>query len=97
MVNMTKLFLKEGKHVLKYLRGTTEYGLWYKQTEGLKLQGFTDADWGSSPLDRKSTLGGIFSIGSTSVSWYRRKQRSVALRSTEAEYMAASQAECEAI
>ncbi|MCY6488056.1 Ty1/Copia family ribonuclease HI, partial [Actinobacillus pleuropneumoniae] len=41
--------------------------------------------------------GGVFSIGSTVVSWYSRKQRSVALSSAEAEYMAASLAACEAI
>jgi hypothetical protein len=63
----------------------------------VKLQGFTDADWAGSPSDRKSTSGGIFSVGSTTVSWYNRKQRSVALSSAEAEYMAASQATCEAI
>jgi hypothetical protein len=50
-----------------------------------------------SPTDRKSTSGGIFSIRSTFVSWYNRKQKSVALSSVEAEYMAASQAACEAI
>jgi hypothetical protein len=50
-----------------------------------------------NPTDRKSTSGGIFSIRSTVVSWYSRKQRSVALSSVEAEYMAASQAACEAI
>jgi hypothetical protein len=63
----------------------------------VKLHGFTDADWAGSPTDRKSTSGGIFSIRSTTVSWYNRKQRSVALSSAEAEYMAASQAACEAI
>jgi hypothetical protein len=63
----------------------------------VKLHGFTNADWAGSPMDRKSTSGGIFSIGSTIVSWYNRKQRSVALSSAEAEYMAASQATCEAI
>jgi hypothetical protein len=63
----------------------------------VKLHGFTDADWASSPTDRKSTSGEIFSIGSTVVSWYNRKQRSVALSSAESEYMAASQAICEAI
>jgi hypothetical protein len=63
----------------------------------VKLHGFTDADWAGSPTDKKSTSGGIFSIKSTVVSWYSRKQRFVALSSAEAEYMAASQAACEAI
>eukprot|EP00253_Pinus_taeda_P002475 PITA_02475 len=53
--------------------------------------------WAGSPTDRKSTFGGIFSIGSTTISWYNRKQRSVALSSVEAEYMATSLAACEAI
>eukprot|EP00253_Pinus_taeda_P003049 PITA_03049 len=67
-VQPTKPFWKAAKHVLRYLRGTTQYGLWYKQTEGVKLQGFMDADWAGSPLDRKSTSGGIFNLGSTAVS-----------------------------
>jgi hypothetical protein len=62
----------------------------------VKLHGFTDEDWAGSPTDIKSTSGGIFSIGSTVVSWYNNKQRSVALSSTEAEYMVVSQAACEA-
>ena len=61
------------------------------------MHGFTDADWAGSPIDRKSTLGGIFSIISSTVSWYSRKQISVVLSSAEAEYMAASLAACEAI
>ena len=48
-------------------------------------------------MDRKSTSGGIFNIGSTIVSWYSRKQRSVPLSSAEADYMAASLAACKAI
>eukprot|EP00253_Pinus_taeda_P035257 PITA_35257 len=73
MVQPTKLFCKEAKHVLRYLRGTSQYGLWYRRTEGVKLQSFTDADWAGSPSDRKSTSGGIFNLGSTTVSWYNRK------------------------
>ena len=68
MVNPTKLFWKAGKHVLRYLRGTSEYGLWYRQMDEVKLHDFMDADWVGSPLDRKSALGGIFSIGYTTVS-----------------------------
>jgi hypothetical protein len=73
MVKPTKLFWKAGKHVLRYLKGTSEHGLWYRQTDEVKLHGFTDADWAGSPIDRKSTSGGIFSIGSTVVSWYSTK------------------------
>jgi hypothetical protein len=56
-----------------------------------------DADWVGSPTNRKSTSGGIFSIVSTTISWYNRKQRSMAVSSAEAEYMAMSQVACEAI
>ena len=63
----------------------------------MKLHGFIDADWVGSPMDKKSTSRGIFSIGSTAVSWYSRKQRSVALNSMEAEYMVASLDACETI
>eukprot|EP00253_Pinus_taeda_P015649 PITA_15649 len=45
MVQPTKMFWKVKNHVLRYLRGTSQYGLWYRQTEGVKLQGFTDAEW----------------------------------------------------
>jgi hypothetical protein len=97
MVKPTKLFWKAGKHVLRYLNSTSEYGLWYRQTNEVKLHGFTNADWAGNPMYRKSTSGGLFSIESTDVSWYNRKQRSMALSSAEAEYMAVSQAACEAI
>eukprot|EP00253_Pinus_taeda_P013745 PITA_13745 len=102
LVHPTKMFCKVAKHVLRYLRGTSQYGLWHRGTKGVKLQGFTDADWAGSPSDWKSTSGGIFNLGSiavswynrkqrsVAVSWYNRKQRSVALNLGEAEYMAAS-------
>ena len=84
VVKPTKLFWKAGKHVLRYLKGTSEYGLWYRQTNEVKLHGFTDVDWEGIPTNRKSTLGGVFSIGSTTISWYSRKQISMALNSVEA-------------
>ena len=73
MVKPTKLFWKARKHVLRYLRGTSEYGLWYRQMDGVKFYGFIDTDWAGIPSDRKSTSGGIFSIGSTIFSWYNMK------------------------
>ena len=97
MVKPTKLFWKAGKHVLRYLKGTSDYGLWYRQTDEVKLHGFTNAVWAGNPTDRKRISRGVFSIKSITVSWYKRKQRSVALSSVKEEYMAASQAACEAI
>ena len=68
MVKPTKLFWKATKYVLRYPRGTSEYGLWYRWTKGVKLQGFMDANWVGSPSERNNTSGGIFSIGSTTFS-----------------------------
>lgn len=43
IVKPSKLYWKVWKHVLRYLRGTTKFGISYRQTEGVKLQGFIDA------------------------------------------------------
>jgi hypothetical protein len=58
MVKPTKLFWKVGKHVLRYPRGTSEYGLWYRQMDEVKLHSFTDADWVGNPTDKKAHQGG---------------------------------------
>eukprot|EP00253_Pinus_taeda_P004142 PITA_04142 len=63
----------------------------------IRLSGFIDADWEGSPMDQKSTSGYRFNIGSGMTSWCNRKQKFVALSSTEAKYMAASIASCKAI
>ena len=97
MVRPTKLYWKLAKHVLRFFKGTSQYGLWYKRKEGLKLQGFTNANWAGSPSNGKSTSGGIFSIGLETVSWYNKKHKSVNLNSEKAKYMAMSQEACEAI
>eukprot|EP00253_Pinus_taeda_P027401 PITA_27401 len=55
------------------------------------------SDWAGSSVDRKSTTGYCFSIGSEMTFWCSRKHKSVALSSVEAEYMAASTTSCEAI
>eukprot|EP00253_Pinus_taeda_P031777 PITA_31777 len=80
-----------------YRQGTVDYGLDYRQGDGMRLAGYTDFDWAGCAFDRKSTLGCCFGLGSAVVSWFSRKQQSVDLSSTEAEYMAASLASCEAI
>jgi hypothetical protein len=70
------------------LKGTIHYGLKYARDGELMLHGFVDSDWAGDASDRKSTSGCCFSLGSGVISWFNRKQASVALSSTEAEYMA---------
>ncbi|XP_036320876.1 secreted RxLR effector protein 161-like [Rhagoletis pomonella] len=84
------------KRVLRYLKGTQNLGLLFKKN-GKNLTGYAVADWGASIGDRRSYTGFIFSYGSTAISWESRKQRTVAMSSTEAEYMAISESAKEAI
>ena len=92
MVDPQRVHWIAAKHILRYNIGTMEYGLVYESRGSVQLAGFTDADWAGCVEDRKSTSGCCFSIGSEVVSWFSRKQKSVALSSAEAEYMAASMA-----
>jgi hypothetical protein len=63
----------------------------------VQLAGYTDADWAGNAADRRSTSGYAFSIGSAAIAWSSKKQPTVALSSTEAEYRGAAVATCEAI
>ena len=83
--------------MLRYLTGIVEYGLDYKRSNKIRLIGFTDSNWVGSVADRKSTTGCCFSLDSAAVSWFNRKQKSVALSSVETEYLAVNQASCEAL
>ena len=85
------------KNVLRYIRGTINYGLRYIASSDIQLHGFTDSDWAGSAEDRKSTSGMCFSLGSAMISWGNRKQKSIALSTAEAEYIAACEACIEAI
>ena len=64
MVESKRARWEAAKHVLRYLRGTVELGLKYTRDNDVRLSGFTDADWAGSSVDRKSTSGYCFSLGS---------------------------------
>ena len=84
------------KNPLRYLHGTITYGLRYTVGD-VRLLRYNDANWVGSVVDCKSTSGCYFSLGSTSISWMNRKQKSVALSIAEAEYITASMATSEAV
>ncbi|KAK8934594.1 hypothetical protein KSP39_PZI014788 [Platanthera zijinensis] len=95
--NPSSHHLAAARRILRYLQGTKEYGILYQKSPDFTLRGFTDSDWAGDINDRKSTGGYIFFAGSGPISWSSCKQRTVALSTTEAEYMALNSAACEAI
>ena len=84
------------KQILRYLKGTQEFGLRYERGQ-MQLEGYTDADFASDRLDRKSTSGFAFFLGDSLISWTSEKQSIVSLSSTEAEYIALSTGAKEAL
>ena len=86
------------KRVLRYVKGTKDYGLLYKKGE-LKgeLIGYSNSDFAGDCNDQKSTPGHIFFFGGMAVSWSSQKHSVVALSSCEAEYIAATMATCQAV
>ncbi|CAK1581238.1 unnamed protein product [Parnassius mnemosyne] len=87
---------KHARIVLRYLSATRDFGLVYVKNN-LDLIGFVDADWGSNSVDRSSFTGYCFLYSGCVVSHEFRKQQTVALSSTKAEYMAICEASKEAI
>ncbi|WJX62481.1 hypothetical protein P8452_47473 [Trifolium repens] len=81
--------LNQVKRILKYVSGTSDYGILYSHGEDTRLLGYCDADWAGSADDRKSTSGGCFFLGSNLISWFNKKQNCVSLSTAEAEYIAA--------
>ena len=62
MVNPKHIHLVGAKHVMRYLKGTLDYGLRYASTSEIRLHGFTDSYGVGSAKDRKSTSGCCFSL-----------------------------------
>ncbi|KAL4565967.1 hypothetical protein LXL04_030074 [Taraxacum kok-saghyz] len=77
------------KRIFRYLKGTPSLGLWYPRDSVFDLVGYSDAYHAGCPIDRKSTSGGCQFLGHRLSSWSSKKQCSVAISSTESEYVAA--------
>jgi hypothetical protein len=89
------------RRLLRYLRGTIDQTITYTGIGDAHLQptlvGYSDADWGQSTADRRSVTGYAFLLAGGSISWQSKKQKTVALSTVEAEYMAATQSTKEAL
>jgi hypothetical protein len=97
----TQFHLKAAKHVLRYLAGTTQLGLVFGNSNSSRaaptIEIYTDANWGGDTETRRSTTGVVVKLNGDLICWQTKKQRTVARSSTEAEYMALSEATSEAM
>lgn len=81
----------------RYLARTPERGLFFRKDGDPVLRGFVDSDWGGDVDTGKSTTGWVFTLAGCPISWSSQRQKTVSTSSTEAEYIAASDACKEAI
>ena len=61
------------KRIIKYVKITAEFGVWYNKDTSDVLAGYFDADWAGNSNDRKSNSGGCFYVGNNLVSWMSKK------------------------
>lgn len=87
------------KQCLRYLKGTTSYGITFERSgkNATKLLGYSDSSHNVDPDDGRSTTGHIFYFGNSPITWCSQKQDTVALSSCEAEFMAGTEAARQAI
>ena len=78
------------KRISRYFQGTKTHGVGYKPSDNIGFCGYSDADWAEIFADRKSTSGYTFMLLSAPISWGSKKQSSVSLSTSEAEYTALS-------
>ena len=77
------------KRIIRYLKRTSNLGLWYSKNSSLNLVRFFDADYGGYKIDKKSTSGTCQFLGLNLISWHCKKQNFIILSTVEVEYIVA--------
>ncbi|XP_074373454.1 secreted RxLR effector protein 161-like [Apium graveolens] len=98
MEHLTVMHMNAAKRILRYIKGTIDYGLVYSRENGNNmLTGYSYSDLAGNIIDRKSTGGVAFYLNDNLITWISQKQKCIALSSCEVEFMAATVAACQGI
>jgi len=97
MANPGKDHWQAVKRIFRYLRGTSDVGLCYGNNSNCIVAGYSDSDYAGDVDNRRSMTGYVFTLGGSVVSWKATLQPTVTLSTTEAEYMALTEAAKEGI
>jgi Reverse transcriptase (RNA-dependent DNA polymerase) len=95
--NLSEDHYKAALHICRYLASTQDYKLVYRKTANKGLMAYTDSDWAANKIWRWSITGYFFKLANSIISWCSHAQKTVALSSTEAEYMAISDCSHQAV
>ena len=71
------------KRIIKYVNGTSDFGLFYSKELNISFVGYSNADWAGNADDIKSTTGGCFYVGTNLVAWICKKQNSISLSTVD--------------
>ena len=80
------------KRIFRYLRGTSDVGLIYGGDTHCLVTGYSDSNYAGDVDNRRSMTSYVFTLGGSVVSWKATLQPTVTLSTTEAEYMALTEA-----
>ena len=94
--NPSHAYTEAVKTILRYMKGSINRGITYGDEEKLLIESYSDSDWTGNKESRKSILGFIFMLNRGPVSWCSKRQPTIALSSTKAEYIALTLAAKEA-
>jgi hypothetical protein len=97
LVEPRHVHLVDAKHVMRYLKGTLDFGICYNGDDEFRLVGYTDSDWDRSVSDRNITSRCCFILGLAMTSWKSMKQSSISLSTTKEEHIATCSSSCESI
>nr|GEX45802.1 uncharacterized mitochondrial protein AtMg00810-like [Tanacetum cinerariifolium] len=83
-------YLEAVKRIFRYIKGTMNLGLWYLKGSGIETIVYADSDYAGYYVDRKSTSGICTFMGCCLTSWFSKKQTTLAISTTEVEYIDSS-------